>query len=114
MAPQCAPTEWVGRAGRWAELLHLHTDEGQGQTTWTHTTHFLAPSPDDNGYNLWEDRLCQPTSSKGWMRTRVLGYSPPINKSLWGWDWPIKGSRLEGGACQRKAVPVKRQKPRIY
>lgn len=51
MAPQCAPTEWVGRAGRWAELLHLHTDEGQGQTTWTHTTHFLAPSPDDNGYN---------------------------------------------------------------
>lgn len=81
---------------------------------WTRTAHFLASSPDDSGYNLWEDKLCQPTSSKGWMRTRVLGYSPPINTSLLGWDRPIKGSLIEGGACQPKAVPRKRQKPRIY
>lgn len=77
---------------------------------WTHTTHFLASSPDDRGYNLWEDRLYV----RGWIRTLVLGYSPPINTSLWGWDRPIKGSSLEGGACQPKAVPVKKQKPRIY
>lgn len=65
----------------------------------THTTHFLASSPNDRAFNLWEDRMCPPTSSKGWMRTQVLGYSPPINTFPVGWDRPIKGSLLEGGAC---------------
>lgn len=69
---------------------------------WTHTTHFLASSPNDLGFNLLEDRMCQPTSSKGWMRTRVLGYSPPIN------TFPVGvGPSNQRVLARRRSLPTK-------
>lgn len=82
MAPQCGPTERVGRIGEQNSCICTPTRArvrlcGHTQPTSWHLLRTPAAT-------TFGERLCQPISSEGWMRTRVLGYSPPIHTSLWG------------------------------
>lgn len=97
MAPQYGPTEWVGRVGGQNSCICTPAKArvrlcGHTQPTFWHLLRTTAAT------------TCGKIScsSKGWMRTRVLGYSPPINVFSVG-----VGPANQRVLARRRSLPTK-------